>query len=57
MSFTEVLHREIWRGSLPLGNPAEVYDAEITGATEGLAVALHNPLAYYASNVTVYLDN
>ena len=51
------LTQEIGRGSLPLGNSAEVYDAEIAGATESLAAALRNPLAYYASNVTVCLDN
>ena len=36
---------------------AEVYDAEIAGATEGLAAALRNPLIDYVSNVTVCLDN
>ena len=49
--------QEIGRGSLPLGNSSEVYDAEIAGATEGLAAAIRNPLAYYASNVTVCLGN
>lgn len=50
------LRQEIWRGLLLLGNSAEVYDAEIAGAIEGLAAALRNPLAFYASNITVFLE-
>ncbi|KAI0994474.1 hypothetical protein K3495_g13707, partial [Podosphaera aphanis] len=56
------LTQKIGQGSLPLGssaevNDAEVYDAEVAGATAGLSAALTNPMAYYATNVTVCLDN
>ncbi|KAI0995175.1 hypothetical protein K3495_g13006 [Podosphaera aphanis] len=42
------LTQQIHQGSLPLGTSAEVYDAEILGATEGLAAALHSPMARFA---------
>lgn len=45
------------QGSVPLGQSAEVYDAEVVGAMEGLAAAIRNPMAYYATNITVCLDN
>ncbi|KAI1001687.1 hypothetical protein K3495_g6513 [Podosphaera aphanis] len=51
------LTQKVGQGSLPLGSSAEVYDAEVTGATAGLSAALTNPMAYYATNVTVCLDN
>lgn len=47
----------VGQGSLPLGSSAEVYDAEVAGATEGLYTAHKNPMAHYALNVTVCLDN
>ena len=50
-------YHEIGCGTIPLGISAEVYDAEIVGATEGLAAAIRNPMAFYATNVTVCLDN
>ncbi|KAI1005501.1 hypothetical protein K3495_g2711 [Podosphaera aphanis] len=49
--------QEIGRGSLPLGQSAEIYDAEVAGATEGLSATLRNPMAYYASNITICLKN
>lgn len=42
------LTQQIHQGSLPLGTSAEVYDAEIRGATDGLAAALHSPMARFA---------
>ncbi|KAI0996304.1 hypothetical protein K3495_g11876 [Podosphaera aphanis] len=48
---------EIGRGSLPLGLSAEVYDAEVAGETEVFSAALSNPMAYYATNITICLDN
>ncbi|KAI1000484.1 hypothetical protein K3495_g7710 [Podosphaera aphanis] len=51
------LTQKVGQGSLPLGSSAEVYDAEVAGATAGLSAALTNPMAYYATNVTVCLDN
>lgn len=51
------MNHEIARGTIPLGASAEVYDAEISGATEGLEAALHNPMAFYATNLTICLDN
>ncbi|KAI0995451.1 hypothetical protein K3495_g12728 [Podosphaera aphanis] len=51
------LTQQIHQGSLPLGTSTEVYDAEIRRATEGLAAALHSPIARFATNVTVCLDN
>ena len=51
------LIHEVACGTIPLGVSAEVYDAEIFGATEGLAAALQNPMAFYASNMTICLDN
>lgn len=49
--------REMGCGKIPLGELAEVYDAEVSGATEGLRAALAHPLARIASGVTVCLDN
>ena len=51
------LTHRVGQGTLPLGESAEVYDAEIAGATEGLDAALHNPMAQLATNITVCLDN
>ncbi|KAI1002015.1 hypothetical protein K3495_g6188 [Podosphaera aphanis] len=53
------LTQKVGQGSLPPGSSAEVADAEVhvAGATAGLTAALTNSLAYYATNVTVYLDN
>lgn len=48
---------ELARGKAPLGNLAEVFDAEVTGATQGLRAALAHPLARFASGVTICLDN
>ncbi len=47
----------IKEASIGLGNTATVYDAEIIAATSGLAAALENPMARFATNVTVCLDN
>lgn len=47
----------IARGQIPLGDTAEVFDAEITGAVAGLRVALASPLAKFATDVTICLDN
>ena len=44
-------------GTIPLGASAEVYDAEISGATEDLAATLHNPMVFYATSVNICLDN
>lgn len=44
-------------GTIPLGRTAEVYDAEVIGANEGLRAALQLPQALEAPNVTVCLDN
>ncbi|KAI1002061.1 hypothetical protein K3495_g6142 [Podosphaera aphanis] len=38
-------------------NPQHPLLPEILGATEGLTAALHNPMARFATNVTVCLDN
>ncbi|KAI0997006.1 hypothetical protein K3495_g11177 [Podosphaera aphanis] len=51
------LTQKVGQGSLALGSSAEVYDAEVAGASAGLSAALTNPMAYYATNVTVCLDN
>ncbi|CCU77445.1 reverse transcriptase [Blumeria hordei DH14] len=48
---------EIACGTIPPCASAEVYDVEISGAIEGLAAALHNPMVFYATNVTIYRDN
>ena len=47
----------IGKGSIPLGHTAEIYDAKIIGAVEGLRAALANPMAQYATNLTFCLDN
>jgi len=47
----------IGQGSIGLGDTALVYDAELVAATAGLAAALQSPMAKYATNVTVCLDN
>ncbi len=48
---------EVASGSLGLGNLAVVYDAEVIAATAGLQAALSSPLAAFATDVTVCLDN
>ena len=48
---------EIGQGSIGLGDTAALYDAELVAATAGLAAALQSPMAKYATNVTVCLDN
>jgi ribonuclease HI len=45
------------QASIGLGDAATSYNAEVIGATAGLAAALQNPLAQYATNVTVCLHN
>ena len=45
------------RGSIGLGDTAGVYDAEVVAATAGLTTALNQPMAKYATSVTVCLDN
>jgi ribonuclease HI len=47
----------ISQGSIGLGNTATVYDAEVTAATAGLKAALQSPMARFATNITVCLDN
>ena len=41
----------------PLGTMAEVYDAEVTAALEGLRAAVRSPGAHLATNIFVFLDN
>ena len=48
---------KIAHGRIPSGHTAEVYNAKVIGATEGLKAAIAHVLAKYASKVTVYLDN
>jgi ribonuclease HI len=48
---------EISRGAIGLGPLATVYDAEIVGAVSGLRAALRSPIASYATNATICLDN
>lgn len=50
-------HSEIAHGLVPLGRTAEVYDAEIHGALEGLRAAINHTMAKYATDVTICLDN
>src|SRR5213075_463559 len=47
----------IERASIGLGCTATVFDAEVVAATAGLTAALGNPMARFATNVTVCLDN
>jgi ribonuclease HI len=48
---------EVSAGSIGLGKLAEVYDAEVIAATAGLRVALDSPMAAYAADIVVCLDN
>ena len=50
-------HSIIGKGSIPLGHTAEIYDAEVIGAVEGFRAVLANPIARYATNLTICLDN
>ena len=50
-------HTMIGKGSIPLGYTAKIYDAEVIRAVEGLCAALASPMARYATNLTVCLDN
>ena len=48
---------EVTNANIPLGRTAEVFDAEIIGAVEGLKAAMAHRMAKYATNIVVYLDN
>ncbi|POS86188.1 calcineurin regulatory subunit B [Erysiphe pulchra] len=49
---SEVVHELV-----PLGRTAEIYDAEIHGALEGLRVALKHVIVKFATELKIYLDN
>lgn len=49
--------KEMAHGFVPLGQTVEIYDAEIHGALEGLRAALDHPMAKFATDLIVYLDN
>ena len=49
--------QELVRGQVPLGQTAEVYDAEIEGALAGIRAASAHLMARFATRVTVCLDN
>ena len=47
----------VGQSTLPLGASGEVYDGGIAETTEGVGAALHNPMARFATNITVCFDN
>lgn len=47
----------VHHGIIPLGQTAEVYDAEIVGAVEGLRAAVQSPWSPFQGNVKLILDN
>lgn len=49
--------QELERKEIPLGQTAEVYDAEIIGALSGLRAALANPFSNFTRNAHIVLDN
>ena len=49
--------QEIARGQVPLGQTAEVYDAEVEAALAGLKAASSHYMGRFATKVTVCLDN
>ena len=49
--------QEIVRGQVPLGQTAEVYDAEVEAALAGLKAASSHYMGRFATKVTVCLDN
>ena len=48
---------EITNAKIPLGRTAELFDAEIIGAVEGLKAAMTHCMTKYATNIVVCLDN
>ncbi|POS84329.1 hypothetical protein EPUL_003777, partial [Erysiphe pulchra] len=49
--------QEVASQKIPLGQKAEIFDAEVIGALEGLRVACSHLMSRYATNVAVCLDN
>lgn len=49
--------QELERRTIPLGDTAEVYDAELIGAVSGLRAALNNPFAPFTRDAHIILDN
>lgn len=48
---------ELLRGRIPLGQSAEVFDAELAGALAGAIAAIQPPFARHARRLTICLDN
>lgn len=48
---------ELLRGRVPLGQSAEVFDAELAGALAGAIAATQHPFARHARCLTICLDN